>query len=183
MLVGKPAEQVGLLCNAVGQDREPRTHLGKIADDLHHVVDRQADIRFDSLLQFRAAAIKLNLRPRLERRGAVAQQVEADKLVISGALHRQRRVDKQVDAKTMSVEHHPHGVDEKRNVIGDEHEHGTVRSPAVALEIRGIHAHQDLAGGSPSANFEVRHGGRVCLIERPIVDVIVGQPAVIPLDK
>ena len=36
------------------------------------------------------------------------------------ARHDQRRVDQQMDPEVVTVEHEAHGVDEERDVVGDE---------------------------------------------------------------
>ena len=88
-------------------------------------------------------------------------------------------MDQQVDPEVVTIEHEPHGVDEERDVVGDEHQHRTGRVPAVAFEIGRQDLHEVLARSTAATEAEMRGGRGVEVVAPPTVGVLVGQFGVV----
>ena len=140
---------------AVGDVEQPGLHLVEVVDHQVDLGDRVEHLTLDDVGDVGRTAVELDLRPRLDdahsvrvgsRIGVVlAPTGRPDRRdhAVGIARHDQRRVDEQVDPEVVTVEHEAHGVDEERDVVGDEHQDRTGRLPAVAFEVGRQDLHED----------------------------------------
>ena len=113
-------------------------------------------------------------------RPSVAERAATfDQAVVAVALDDQHRVDEQVDAEAVALEHHAHRVDEERHVVRDDQQHRVRRVPAVAIAIRRQHLGQRLPDGPDAGEGEVGDGDGVDVVELALVDVALRQLGVV----
>ena len=178
MLLAEPLEQR----IAVGERTHAIAHRREVVDHHLHLGDRIADFVGDKLHAVGRTSVELDQRPRLEIAGR-ERVVESGDAVLLIAYDRQHRMDEQVDAEPVTIEHHPHGVDEERDVVGDEHEHRTLAPPAIALDLRREHLDEDLPGEPRATQREVGDRRGVRGIEATGIGVVGGELAVVALDE
>jgi hypothetical protein len=99
------------------------------------------------------------------------------------ALHTEHGVHELVDADVVAFEHDAHGVDEEGDIVGDEHEHGTVELPRIADRIGRDDADECLVGPTMQTERELGDRRLVGIPESVVVDILVGQLAVEPAEE
>ena len=164
----------------VAEREHPFAHRSEVLDDAPHVLDGGGDRLLQLLGRRLVGAVDLDLRPGFD--GAVgAGDVGGDvgEAVVVVTLHRQHRVDEEVDTEAEALEHETHRVDEERHVVGDDQEHGVLRVPAVALTIGRQHPHDGLSRRTDPGEREVGHGDGVDVVELAVVDVALGELGVV----
>ena len=172
----------------IGDAQHPVAHLVEVVDDADDLTDRGGHVGFELAPRAQPCTDRARSastprpsgrhrphrrRPRRRRRRRTRHPV------VRVAGDREHRVDEQVDAEVVAVEHHPHRVDEERDVVGDEHQHRALGAPPVTVGLRREHPHQDLAGRADPSEDQVGDRSGVCVVEPAIVGVLVGELAVV----
>ena len=129
----------------VGDRAHPVPHLLEVGHDAVDVMDRSDHVGLQASFEVGCAPVEFDQHPRLGHAIRVPTfadvvagcgVVEADDLVVAVAEEGQRRVDEEVDAEAVTIEDHAHRVDEERDVVGDEHQHGPFGAPTVSVGLR-----------------------------------------------
>ena len=92
------------------------------------------------------------------------------------SLHAHHRVDDEVARMAAAVQHHAHGIDQERHVVGYDLDDGVGGLPAVLLDLGVVDADLGLAGSAPAGEVEMR---RRCAVQvfRPALDQIFQRGA------
>ena len=174
--VGEPPHQRVV----AGDLEEALLHRREVADHRLHVVDRRANVGLELLASTGRASVEFDQRPRLDPTVGV---IDIDEFVAIVAAHGEHRVDEQVDTELVAIEHHSHAVDQKRHVVGDEHQDRAFGLPAVSFEIGRQHLDQRLADAANPAELQVDNGGGIGRIQSSTVGVIARDVPVVDPEK
>ncbi len=155
-------------------------HRSEITHDGLDVVDRRADIGFESFPRLRRTPVELDQRPGLD---TTVGGVDVDQLVTIVSFDAQHRMDHEVDVELVAVEHHAHAVDQELHVVGDEHQDRVFRLPTVALQVRRQHLDQGFADASLASQLQKGDRRGIHGVEPTPVGVIARNVAVVQAEE
>jgi len=186
VLAGQPRQQFV----AVGETDHPFLHGSEVLDDAMDVVDGGSNVVLELVVEIGWASVDFDLGPRLDtvvaRGGPIAVEParrDTDHLVGLVPFHLEHRVHQEVDAEPELVEHHPHGVDQEGDVVGDEQQHRAVAVPPIALVVGRDDLDAPLPRRPHPSQREVLHGRAVHLVDTALLGVVLGQLPVIDREE
>ena len=174
--VGQPPHQRVVACHL----DEALLHRREVTNNGLDVVDRHADVGLESFPELVRAPVEFDQRPGLD---STVGGVDVDQFVTVVSFDAQHRMDHEVDAEVVAVEHHAHAVDEERHVVGDEHQDRAFGLPTVALQIRRQHLDQGLADAPLASELQMGDRGRICGVESAPVGVLTRDVAVVQAEE
>ena len=101
----------------------------------------------------------------------------------AAAAHAQHRVDDEVAGIAARIEHHAHGIDQERQVVGDDLDDGVRRLPAMLLDFGVVNADLCLAGGALAGEVEMRHRRPVKVVRPAFGQVFLRDAGIVEGDE